>query len=402
MSMTIQRRNSRLTFRARRRRWTGCLPITVLVMLALGVVVTSRNWIGARLGGSLTPQTGAGLQDANRAFETGDINAAINIARQLWATQPEKSDSLLLLVRALMYRSYADYNRDIDREVALQLTTDAIKRYPDLPDVMIAHALALQLNDEPVLAWNMARAVLNLYPDRIPARVALARAYLGAGGYENALNESLALLADAGEWKLDALYTAAASLSRMGRYRDAIEMLEEAIQINHKLPALYFDQANNALKLGDTDTASVAYFRILTFFPDNIKVRLRMCEISHLLENDPAALEYCREVTERAPGWLAGWHMRGKIDFMQGNFAAAQTAFRRCTALAISQNIPIAERPFECWYLQGQAAEILGDCDSLMQIYREFQAMAAEAALPQTWTYPPEGPPICATLAPEH
>jgi hypothetical protein len=61
------------------------------------------------------------------------------------------------------------------------------------------------------------------------------------------------------------------------------------------------------------------------------------------------------------------------------------------------QNVPVTDRKFECWYLQGQAAEILGDCPNLIATYNEFRAMAAEAPIQQTWLYPPEGPPGCAT-----
>ena len=49
------------------------------------------------------------------------------------------------------------------------------------------------------------------------------------------------------------------------------------------------------------------------------------------------------------------------------------TAARRCRCM---QNVPISERRFECWYIQGQAAEIRGDCESLIAIYNEFRAIA--------------------------
>jgi hypothetical protein len=59
------------------------------------------------------------------------------------------------------------------------------------------------------------------------------------------------------------------------------------------------------------------------------------------------------------------------------------------------QNIPVAQRRFECWYLQGQAAEINGDCPALLATYNEFLAMRSEADIAQTWVYPPEGPALC-------
>src|SRR5690606_25949219 len=113
---------------------------------------------------------------------------------------------------------------------------------------------------------------------------------------------------------------------------------------------------------------------------------------------------YCGEVTQLAPSWADGWYQLGREYFLQGNFAAARDSLHHCSVLQVVQGVPATQRRFECWYLQGQAAEILGDCETLVATYNEFRAMTANANVQQTWTYPPEGPPGCApravTLAP--
>ena len=68
--------------------------------------------------------------------------------------------------------------------------------------------------------------------------------------------------------------------------------------------------------------------------------------------------------------------------------------------MQVKQDIPIPDRRFECWYLQGQSAEIVGDCQALLTTYHEFLDMAERTDIPQTWTYPPEGPPACADIPP--
>ena len=65
--------------------------------------------------------------------------------------------------------------------------------------------------------------------------------------------------------------------------------------------------------------------------------------------------------------------------------------------MQIAHSVPIEDRRFECWYIQGQAAEVLGDCPSLLALYAEYQEMASTADLPQRWTYPNDVPPICAS-----
>jgi hypothetical protein len=135
---------------------------------------------------------------------------------------------------------------------------------------------------------------------------------------------------------------------------------------------------------------------VLVFDPNNVKARLRLCELSSLLREHDAAVNYCSQVTELAPSFADGWYQLGLEHFLRGDFRAAQEALHRCSSLQVMQNVPVSERRFECWYLQGQAAEILGDCPSLLETYNEFRAMAADPSIQQTWTYPPEGPPGCA------
>ena len=150
-----------------------------------------------------------------------------------------------------------------------------------------------------------------------------------------------------------------------------------------------------ALHLGDYDRATAAYFRILATDPQNIKVRLRLCSLSSTLREIDAAMTYCQEVIEHAPQWADGWYFLGREYFLQGNFSEAQSHLNQCTSLLIEQHVPIEERRLDCWYLQGQTAEILGDCDSLLTTYNQFKGMVQIANLPQTWVYPPEGPSIC-------
>jgi len=398
--MQINRDRSRLTFRTRRRRRSGCLPLAMLLIVLMGVVAVSWEWISQRLHIGSILQSEGDLDSAQAAFDRGDLDASIELTRQLWAAQPRQTDALLLLVRALIYRSYADYDREVDREMALQWTSEALERFThdgssegDL-DVMAIHAFALQAADDSVSAARFAGNVLAIDPNHILARVVLGLSYGGVGSHDTALRENQ--IAAAGSvWQMDAQRALAISYSDLGRYDEAVIAVERAIALNDHLIPLYYERALYAMQLGDADAATVAYFRVLAFEPNNVKARLRLCELSSLLRERDAATRYCQEVTRLAPIWSDGWYQLGREYFLQGQFAAAQASLNRCSSLQVMQSVPILQRRFECWYLQGQAAEILGDCDSLLATYNEFREMAASAALPQTWTYPPEGPAVC-------
>lgn len=378
-------------------RRAGCLSLLPLLIVLAGMGFAVWAWLDTRSTADPQADAAAALRRAQAAFERGDLGAASEGARQSWqdVDNPANTGALLLLVRALVYHSYSDYDRELDRVLALEIASGAYDRYPTDSDIAAAYAFALQANDQPVRAARIAEGVLNRDPEHVLARIARGLGYAGAGGFSVALTENERAAAAESPLKMDALRALAIAYGDLGRYEEAAATIEAAIALNTRLIALHFERALYALQMGDTGAATAAYFRVLAFHPDNIKARLRMCELSSLLRESETALDYCQQVTERAPGWADGWYRLGREHYLRGDYPSAQAAFRRCTTLQIAQNVPIPERELDCWYLQGQAAEIQGDCPGLLRVYNQFRAMAAEANLPQTWTYPPEGPAIC-------
>jgi tetratricopeptide (TPR) repeat protein len=361
--------------------------------LLVGVGGLSWSWIESRLNfAAPVPSDGSLMAGANAAFTRGDLDSAINLARQALESNPRSREAVVMLARALVYRSYSDYNHAIDRQLALEVTREALTNDPGQPMLLAIHAYALQAAGQPIEAARIAQEALQAEPQNGLARVAMAMAYGSVGSFEVALRESMAV---SGEWQLEGLRAMAISYSDLGEYHKAGETVEKAISLNNRLLPLYFERALYALQLGDADSATAAYFQVLTYDPPNVKARLRLCELSSLLREHDTAVDYCKEVTERAPSWSVGWYQLGLEYFLQGNFPSAQAALHRCSSLQVMQNVPISERRFECWYLQGQAAEIVGDCPGLLATYNEFRAMVADQTVQQTWTYPPEGPPGC-------
>jgi tetratricopeptide (TPR) repeat protein len=396
--MRIDRSTSRLSFRKRRR--SGCISPTLLLGVLMGGLITlSWNWIGQWFNsGAPSALAPADLQSAEAAFNRGDLNRAVELAQEVLADNPDHPGALVLLARALIYRSYSDYNRDGDRTAALTLLSSAAARMPDNDDLQAAYAFTLQASGSPVSAVETARRVLERSPKHALARMALALAYSSVGSHQVALRESLQAVTESG-WRMDTHRALALSYSGVGDYNNAVQSIERAIRLNERLIPLYFERALYARQIGDADAASVAYFRVLALDPNNVKARFRLCELSSVLREREAAINYCQQVTELAPAWADGWYQLGREYFLQGSFKLAQDNFHRCSTLQIEQGVPVEERRFECWYLQGQAAEILGDCPALLATYREYRTMANTAGLTQTWIYPPEGPPSCVTPA---
>lgn len=391
--MRIQRNTSRLSFRRQRRRRTGCFSLAVLLGLLVGAAALSMSWLGVRLYSS-APGDSDALNAAQEAFGRGDLDGAINHARLALQARPDSKAALLLLARALVYRSYTDYNRAIDRQVALEATTAAVADNPTNPDLLAIHAYALQAAGQPLEAARTAELALDRDANNTLARIALGLSYASVGSFEIALRESQQAAQGDG-WQIESQRAIAISSSDLGDYQGAIKAIDRALGLNRHLIPLYFERALYALQVGDTGSATAAYYQVLTYDPDNVKARLRLCELSSLLRERDTALRYCQEVTDLAPSWSDGWYQLGMEYFLQGSFADARDALHRCSTLQVMQNVPVGERRFECWYLQGQAAEIIGDCPNLLATYNEYRAMTADSAIPQRWTYPPEGPPGC-------
>ena len=392
---------------ARRHRQQGCLPFSFLLGLMTAGLLFSWGWISQTLWPPGEQNAAADLSGAQAALASGDLTGAIEKARAVYEGDNSRSDALILLIRTLIYQSYDDYDTAGNREFALQLTTRALRASPNDPVLLGLHAFAQQTNAQSLEAYNTAKRVRMLRPQDILAQIVTGMAYGGIGSYDRALNEQEAVAArlanpnaldddpTAAGWQLDSLRALAIAYSDLGHYQDALKTVDRAIRLNPRLNVLYFERALYAMQIGDSSKATDSYFEILGRSPNNVKARLRLCETASVSRDRDMALRYCQEVTERAPTWSEGWYKLGREHFLAGDFTAAQGALNRCSTLQVTQGVPVTERRFECWYLQGQAAEINGDCEALLSTYHEFQAMTAQQSISQTWVYPPEGPPGC-------
>lgn len=398
--MRINREDSQSAYR-RRSRFGGYLPTLMVISIMLGTGFLARDWIREwTLRWLETAPEDVTLRDTQLTFAYGDIERTIQYARQLLEEEPNNHDVLVMLVRALIYRSYSDINNEVDRSRALQLTQQAFDQFPLNNTVTGIHTFALQANGESDEAARLALRAILRDENSITARLALSLSYGSQGIFDAALREGERAVQIANEfspdWRADAYRVLAIAHSDSGDYQDAAQAIDQAIDYNRRLIPLHFERALYAIQVGDNDTATAYYFNVIAFDDANVKARFRLCELSSTLRESAAAIEYCSFVTENAPGWSDGWYRLGREHFLQGHFAEARDALGRCSTLQVAQGIPIEERRFECWYIQGQAAEVLGDCDTLLPLYAEFQQMVVDADIPQTWTYPPEGPPICA------
>ena len=402
--MRIHRNQSRNIFR-RRNSFNGCLSWFVTLGLVGVFIFFGREQIQSWFFSWYYPSPDvASIQDTQTAFRNGNLDRTIDYAQRLYESDHSQIEALELLVRSLIYRSYADINQDADRVRALDITTAAIARHPNDLRVLAIHAFALQANDLSNDAQRIALRVIRNDENNIAARLALSLSYASQGIFEAGLRDSLRAVDIANtvhtDWRADAYRVLAITHSDLGQYSDAADAVETAISYHRRLLPLHFERALYAQQTGDMDTATAYYFNVIAFDENNIKARFRLCEVSSMLGERDAAIDWCSQVTELAPGWAEGWYWLGREYYLDGDWGNTQSTLNRCSTLQVAQGIPIEERRLECWFIQGQAAEVLGDCEPLIALYNEYQQMARTASLTQSWVYPDDIPPICTTPTP--
>lgn len=376
----------------------GCVSVIIWlgILVNLGLIAYTLSDGNTPLAALLRlPSDDAGA--ALRAFEDGDFDSAITRAQAALAADSSNTAAAMTLTRALVYRSYTDFRHADDLPGALDAATDALRANPNDPNALAAQAFALQANGRPVEAVDVAERALEIAPDHTLARTALALGYARVGSFETALRESEAALANAGDAPeaFEARRAVAISTADLGRYAEAGDLIQALIDDHRRVIPLYFERALYARQVSQPEIAENAYFAVLNMDETNVKAHLRLCEFASSIGERDTAFTQCTRVTELAPSLADGWYRLGRLHFLAGEFEQAQARLNRCSTLQVAQNTPPAERIFECWYLQGQAAEILGDCDALIATYNQFQIIAADPAVRETWTYPPEGPPMC-------
>src|SRR5690606_35271288 len=131
----------RSPWQRRGRRRSGCTPLTLLTGALAGLLVIAFGWLAGLVVPPPQPAM-VGLESIRRAFDSGDLDAAVDAAEKALAASPGQSDAVLMLVRSLIYRSYTDWNRSADRQRALEIAASAASRAPSNPDAQSALAFA--------------------------------------------------------------------------------------------------------------------------------------------------------------------------------------------------------------------------------------------------------------------
>ncbi|MBN1565828.1 MAG: tetratricopeptide repeat protein [Anaerolineae bacterium] len=368
--MYIRRDKSNLHFgRQSRRRGSGLLVWAWLFVMVIVVAIIWRfnsvqNWVIAGVAGeptaTLDPITLAQLGE--RAYLSGDIEAAIEYYEQAAQLQPENIDILFEYGRMLIYRSYAGRSYRYRVADALEVAEQAVDAAPNDARSQALLCNALLENDRAEEAIGVGLRAVQLAPDYAEAYAYLAMAYYSAGRPNQAF-ETADKAVQLNSNSLDARRVLALSLAFVGEYDAAIQQYEQAIQIHPRFDALYFELAQYYIARDNYDAAIASYDQVLSMEPDNVKAYTRKCETYFRMREDQFAQEACEQAIQLDPAYPEAYRQLGMVKYTRRNYEGAIEDFALCADLQTDQGVPLDDQEIECYYIRGLAWSLLARCD---------------------------------------
>lgn len=300
-----------------------------------------------------TPFASVRAQQGQEAYLAGDIATALQYYELAVNLQPNNVNYLYEYGKLLIELDRTSEARAIGERV-IQLAPSDPRGY-----ALAASALVWS---EPTTAIPLALTGIELGVPFAPLHAALAVAYTNIGRYQEALQRGdLAIRID----PLDASARRSYSypLIFTGRYNEAIAQLEQAIAINPRIVAPYFELASLYRRINQEEMAVAIYNRVLEIAPNNERAYLRLCETyaskGLFREGEP----FCQRALDINPLYADAHRMQGQLRYSRRNYEGAIESFNTCIALG--------SNAVECYYLRGLAHYFLGQCDDAWRVLNE-------------------------------
>jgi tetratricopeptide (TPR) repeat protein len=376
--MQIRRDYSQPFFSNRRKRrhlWRWLILYVIVLGGFLFFVDSNFNTIQYQVldaVGMAPPPTPFASELATTAMErflAGNLLDSADLLRQAVNQQPQNVDYLYEYGRVLL-----ELGNDVPGyyEEAVDIGDRAINANPNDPRGYALKTRALDLSGDPANAIPVGQAGLNVDRNFAPIYAALSSAYRSIDRYDTALeNAERAIELDPLDPSSRRIY--AYALVWVGRMNEAIDQLEQAVQLNPNLAGPYFElaglyrarasQSQDTVLATELYASSIAlYEQILAMQPENARAYLRLCDAYFEARENRRASDYCQEAVDINPQYAQAWASLGQTQYSQRNYEGAIESFEQCVALAGD------DADIRCFYLRGLAHYYLDHCDDAWRI----------------------------------
>ncbi len=372
--MRIQRDYSRSLFTQRKRTnpWTilmlGVVISGLLVFVSLQFDQLQLNMLEAiGMAPTSTPFASDLASEAMMYFQAGNLENARAMMSTAVKQQPDNINYLFEYGWLLIENGQT--------EEALSVAEHAIRVAPD-------DARSYALKGRALMWDNPSEAILasiqgtDIDPNYAPLLAIQGVAYTNLGRWQEGIRQSQQAI------ELDPTdpfvqRSAYYPFVYVGRYQDAIDALEAAVNINPNLVSAYFELANiyTFQQVNEPEMALAIYYHITEMEPDNAKAYLRICETYARVENAQfdVAQPYCDQALTIDPTYASAYRQRGQMQYSRRNYEGAIESFEQCEAYTSDpDDIEIA-----CVYLRGLAHWFLSECDLAWELLLRARDLAS-------------------------
>jgi tetratricopeptide (TPR) repeat protein len=126
----------------------------------------------------------------------------------------------------------------------------------------------------------------------------------------------------------------------VGRFDDAFAAYHKALELKPGFSHAHNNLGNAYRLVGKLEEAVDSYARAIALDPAYTEAQVNLGIVRRLQNRTASALESCQRALEQNSGLAAAWRLRADLYSDQGDFAAAENAFRQ--ALAIEPDSPEA------------------------------------------------------------
>ncbi len=186
----------------------------------------------------------------------------------------------------------------------------------------------LMASGQLVEAVNRVRAVLDRDPGNLSALEDLSHGLVQLGRLDEAA-EIAARATSVAPWSGRALKTEAEVEFRQGRYQRALDLIDQALELDDFFLEARLDRSRYLAALNRHDEAVAELEALLAQSPDNEWVALRYAEIVELEAGDHRAAEQrLRTVLTRNPYLTEGWLLLARVLTTEGRSSDAAAVYR--------------------------------------------------------------------------
>jgi tetratricopeptide (TPR) repeat protein len=363
--MQIKRDYSQPFFSTRRRRRTGTRFLFMYGLLLGGFLLfVSAQFDRLQLAAldvvgmapTPSPYASTWAQQGYDLYAQGKVVEAGETFKQAVNQQPDNVNYLYEYGKVLL-----ELDREADElagrpfsdgELALEIGDQAIEAAPQDVRGYALKAKALVWTGDAASAIPIALQGREIDPLFAPIYSALAVAYTNIGRYQQGLdNGAEAVSLDAMD--ADAHRSYAISLIFVGLREEAIQELEDAVNINPNLTGPYFELAGQYNAGNMTEEAVATYEKILTINPFEAKAMLRLCEVFFKVGEARQAEGYCDDALQVNPNYKEAYRQLGMVNYSRRNYEGSIDNFDKCEQLGSDE--------IQCYYLRGLAHYYLAD-----------------------------------------